>query len=65
MIIEGRRLHFCNLHDSGYPLTVLAMDTTTGMYAGYCVISVPAEKTGEVKSLCVDAAYRPAPALRG
>jgi len=60
MTFEHRRLYFCKLHESGQLRVDLAMDTTTGMYVGYCVSSLSAEKTGEVESLFVDAAYRSA-----
>jgi diamine N-acetyltransferase len=60
MTFEDRRSYFCKLHESGQLQLDLASDTVTRKYIGYCVSSVSLEKTGEVESLFVDAAYRSA-----
>ena len=60
MTFEDRKLHFCHLHESGQLRLDLALDTTTGMYVGYCVSSLSADKKGEIESLSVDRAYRSA-----
>jgi GNAT superfamily N-acetyltransferase len=60
MTFEDRRSHFRKLHETGELRLDLAMDTMTGTYVGYCVCPVSAEKTGEVESLFINAAYRQA-----
>ena len=58
MTFEERRSNFYKLHEAGQLRLDLAADSRDGKYIGYCVSSVPEEKTGEVESLFVDAAYR-------
>jgi diamine N-acetyltransferase len=60
MSFEDRKLHFCNLHESGQLQLDLAYDPATGRYVGYCVSSVSAKHTGEVESIFVDPSYRSA-----
>jgi diamine N-acetyltransferase len=60
MTFEDRKSYFRKLHDTGQLHLDLAADSASGNYIGYCVSSVSEEKTGEVESLFVDAAYRSA-----
>jgi hypothetical protein len=58
MTFDDGRSHFCGIHEAGHVRLDLATDTKTGKYVRYWVSSVSAEKTGEIGSLIVDAAYR-------
>jgi GNAT superfamily N-acetyltransferase len=60
MTFEDRRSSFHKLPRTVQVRLDRAIDTATGKYDGYCVISLSAEKKGEVESLFVDKAYRPA-----
>jgi GNAT superfamily N-acetyltransferase len=58
MTFEDRRSRFCELDEHGQLRLDLAADTITGKDVGYFVCPVSVEKTGEVESLFVEAAYR-------
>jgi diamine N-acetyltransferase len=60
MTFEDRRSCFRKLHETGQLRLDLAADSQNGNCIGYCVSSVSEDKTGEVESLFVDAAYRSA-----
>jgi hypothetical protein len=57
MTFEDRRSSFHKLPRTVQVRLDRAIDTATGKYDGYCVISLSAEKKGEVESLFVDKAY--------
>jgi GNAT superfamily N-acetyltransferase len=58
MTFVERRSHSFQLDEYGQLQPDLAADTMTGKIVGYCVSPVSAEKTGKVKSLFVEPAYR-------
>jgi diamine N-acetyltransferase len=54
--MTGKRIK--KIHESGHLQLDPATDTMTGMYTGYCVSPVSADKTGEVESLFGEPACR-------
>ena len=58
MTFEKRKADLIKKTRGGEMRVDLAIDETSGQNVGYCVCSLNEEKTGEIDSIFVDAAYR-------
>ncbi len=58
MTFEKRKADLLKKAASGKMRVDLAFDEVSGRNVGYCVSSINQEKTGEIESIFVDAAYR-------
>jgi ribosomal protein S18 acetylase RimI-like enzyme len=58
MTFQKRKADLLKKATTGKIRIDLAIDESTGQKVGYCVVSVDAEKKGEIESFFVDAAFR-------
>ncbi len=58
MTFDERKAYFVKVSAAGLLRIDLAFDPLTKDYAGYCVSSLSAEKTGEIESIFIEESYR-------